>query len=297
MHYSNAVSAIARAQAGGTPTIDFVSPAVSALLSAWALADRDAAARIGFGSACAGYAANIGLTGVLSGNPIPETTNGERCGRSYTPLASLCTHAEVDHCNALINSVLRKQLEQHAPDLVKRVSKVIGELHDNIASHACGRGYSAAQTYESGKPRIEFAIADCGRGLRRNAREVDPHIGSDSEAIEWAFAYGNTSARPADPWAQRGLEGDCDGREDGDDHHQGIGLWELAQLVTATGGRVWVATGEASQLLTGGRWVKLTPVINWPGLAIELEIPLDSDAGKAKIKETGLEGLAEELGL
>src|SRR5690606_1719431 len=187
VHYSNAVSAIARAQAGGTPTIDFVSPAVSALLSAWALADRDAAARIGFGSACAGYAANIGLTGVLSGNPIPVTTVGEWYGRSYTPLASLCTHAEVDHCNALINSVLRKQLEQHAPDLVKRVFKVIGELHDNIASHACGRGYSAAQTYESGKPRIEFAIADCGRGLRRNAREVDPHIGSDSEAIEWAF--------------------------------------------------------------------------------------------------------------
>ena len=115
-----------------------------------------------------------------------------------------------------------------------QLAKVVGELHDNVASHASGLGFSCAQAYnDAGAKRIEFALADRGRGMLRNVRELFPEVESHPEAIAWCLKRGNTTARnESDPWAQRlpddAMVSPFPGNtrpESREDHHIGEGLW------------------------------------------------------------------------
>ena len=80
--------------------------------------------------------------------------------------------------------------------VLDKTARVVGELHDNVASHASGRGFSAAQFYRQGRSRLEIAIADGGSGFLRNVRRVMPNITTHGAAIEWCLKKGNVSVRP-----------------------------------------------------------------------------------------------------
>lgn len=294
MHCADPIRII-RALSGaatGVQQVDWVSPILSTMLAALSLRDKGATQRVTFAPSCESYALNIGLKGVLGGVTQPKPTMGESCGMSYSPLASLACHAEVEACNALVNGVLRRNLEKQAPAVVRQVGKIVGEMHDNVASHARGRGYSATQIYQP--DRLEFAIADCGCGLLKNAKRADPRISTDADAIEWSLRKGTTSAPKLDPMAQRTAE-DWDSNADGD-AHQGMGLWQLRELVKRTSGQLWLLTGTAQYLLSQGKESTSVAPISWSGLALELEVPITYSEPIARDGEE-LDPLASELAI
>jgi hypothetical protein len=272
VHHSDAIRVITALEAGKQGVVTWVSPVLSACVAAWVATRRSVRPDILFTTNCEDYARYNGLIEILEGQASPAPRSGRLAGKTYTPLASLLSHPEVDACNALIGGVVRERLTGHPRTLTRGILKVIGELHDNVASHSRGRGYSAAQVYDG---RLEFAIADAGCGLLRNARRADSSIETDAQAIDWAMREGTTSAQPQDDWGQSDPEQRMFGDASPGDNHQGLGLWELQKLVRDTGGTLWVATGSARALYgpTGGP-VLSTGTPAWAGLAIEVLIPL-----------------------
>ncbi|EYF03401.1 hypothetical protein [Chondromyces apiculatus] len=100
-----------------------------------------------------------------------------------SPLTSLARTDEVEGCTKLVTSILQTTmtLEEHAS--AEPLRRLIGELHDNVAAHASGRGYSALQVYAD---RAEFAVCDFGCGFLRNVRRVAPDVDSH-EKSSWKF--------------------------------------------------------------------------------------------------------------
>lgn len=297
MNFRDAVAYIERLQTGsGEVEVPFVTPILSTMLAAWSLGG---APNVRFSSACANYADNIGLAAVvLGGETDPRPRIGSLHGKTYSPLTSLWNHSQVDACNTIINDVIRGQISHSGlVPLVARLCKVVGELHDNVASHAGGRGFSAAQIYhpQMGPRRVEFAIADNGCGLLRNAKRVARDVLDDYDAIAWAVKKGTTSGgqprRGYDSWGEP---------YDYENHHMGLGLWELEQLVTIAGGQLWIASGKGQQFASRGEWRADRTFIDWPGLAIEFELPLDvDDRILARLRDftDSSPDLAKELGI
>ena|GEM_PF-1624680 len=299
MHYSDARDYVWKLCTGEPVDVDFVSPIVSVSLAALAISRREAVQKVQFRGQAAEYARHTGLTPWIfqSEAPLSSQRHGGKVGDTYTPLASLVVHSEVEHCNGVINGMLRRQLTEYR-SLARDIGKVVGELHDNVASHANGRGFCTAQVY--GGNRVELAIADAGCGLRTHAarallaKDID-----DPKAIVWAFQKGTTSAK-SESWDQKWSPGrdETDNRAAPGDNHQGLGLWELRSLVTKMKGRLWVATGNA-QAYQGpdGEFIQLSsetkPRFEWSGLLIEVEIPI----GRTNMYSGTADELAEELGL
>ena len=99
---------------------------------------------------------------------------------------------------------------------------------------------------------IEFAIADRGRGMLRNVQKVSPSIQTHSDAIKWCLYPGNTTAHNKSSWDQRLPEdyiinpyptsvatSTCE------NHHMGLGLSKLADLVRDYGGSLWILSGNS----------------------------------------------------
>lgn len=244
---------------------------------------------VSFDSQCVNYARVVGLMDCLDGNePSPA---GPLAGTTYSPLTTLVVHADVDRCNATVCGVFEGQID--SPRLVKRFSKVVGELHDNVASHACGRGYSASQVYRN--KALCFAIADGGCGLRENAMRADPSISTDEGAVRWALQKGTTSAG-------RSLSGRRRRRADAQDfddcyehanHHQGLGLFELKSLVEETNGQLWLQSGTCEYRLAPGEEKYSISRSRWAGLIIEVKVPVDANV--ADRVDSGASG--EDFGL
>jgi hypothetical protein len=149
-------------------SVSFVSPVVSAVLAA-AATFPGKVREVELLGECRTYADTTGLSEALRGEPIPVGQTGALHGRTYSRLTRLSNHNEVDVCNSVIGDLLHRQFpSQENKTFVNAVLKVVGELHDNVASHARGVGFSAAQVYTNrpaGGQRVEFAIADRGCGM------------------------------------------------------------------------------------------------------------------------------------
>lgn len=188
--------------------------------------------------------------------------------------------------------------------------KVVGELHDNVASHASGVGFSAAQVYngQKGKRWIEFAVADSGCGMLRNVRQLVPTIASDDDAIKWCLIRGNTTAGERDSWAQR-LPEDClysplpSGVTSfsNENHHLGEGLAVLTELITIAAGELWIWSGNCEFTLDeqGRSYYRTADDIQWQGVAIEIKLDVDRALGAlaTPLADAKLEALAGRLGL
>ena len=287
----------------GPPKLDFISPAMSAVLAAARLVDP-AIGRMGFANAdCESYASNTGLLDALQGN-TPVANSGSLSGKSYSPLTKLSSAAEVRYCNAVITNVLYANLANDGnKPFVEKVAKIVGELHDNAAAHASGSAFSATQVYGQ---RLEFAIADCGCGMLRNVRKVRPDIRNYPDAILWCLERGNTTARARDDMAQR-VPDDCivspmpDGVETYTDenHHYGEGLWRLTELLKATSGKAWIWSGNGTVYIDGNAPQKVVKLddLSWSGVVVELEFDMGRIQSLGDDSEVDLSDLAARLGI
>jgi hypothetical protein len=235
--------------------VEWLSPIIVAMLAAAVAGDVRARERvrerISLSPEQQAYSLTCGLQAIIEGRYETPSVTGLQ-GLTYTRLTRLASPHEVDACNAVINNLFYEQLGKNGEEFIRLLSKVVGELHDNVASHARGVGFSSAQRYRrAGGDVIQFAIVDCGIGMLRNVKRVAPSVTTDERAIDWCLQRGNTTAvSDGDDWAQRLPEDSLFSPYPetvrtiaGENHHQGLGLWHLREIVRAAGGSFWVASG------------------------------------------------------
>jgi len=291
--------------------VEWLSPIIVAMLAAAVASDPRAQERvrerISLSPEQQAYSLTCGLRAVIEGRyQMPSLTGLQ--GLTYTRLTRLASPHEVDACNAVINDLFHEQFGKNGEEFIRLLSKVVGELHDNVASHARGVGFSIAQRYRrAGGDVIQFAIVDCGIGMLRNVKKVEPSVTTDERAIDWCLQRGNTTAvSEVDDWAQRLPEDSLFSPYPetvrtvaGENHHQGLGLWHLREIVRAAGGSFWVASGAGQcRYLVGAAGLSYAFVEpRWQGVAIEVELPVPQVSLAATARRAALEGLAERLGL
>jgi hypothetical protein len=283
---------------GQQRSLSFLAPATAACLAA---ARRSGAeVNVRFTGHAESYAHTVGLDAILAGGPPPRIPV---TGRSYSPLVELDSHASIEGCNAVINELVEGQLTDY-PALADQAAQIIGELHDNVPSHAGGVGFSMAQLY-SVEGFLELAVVDCGRGMLSNVRRRVGSIGDHAAAIEWCLEKGHTSVLPPDEWAQRLPDdamsspyGETVATRTSDNHHAGLGLWKLNQIVTAARGEFVVWSGDA-RVLTDVSGASREGALFWRGVAIILRLPLASAPrnGDQPAQLHELEALAKRLSL
>jgi len=205
-------------------------------------------------------------------------------GERYSPIIALRNEASVDSATSCMQDCVRHLLNNQAPAaFVDTMCDVVGDLHDNVWSHALSPGYSVAQRwrgYRSHNELFEFALADCGLGflgeLRRSGVAQEQHIETDEQAIGWCVVEGNSS-KPGndDEWAQRVPE-DAIGnpmpgttRAGPDNHHLGLGLAKLTGAVRRFGGQLWLASGRQILQVAASGTETYVPIRNpWQGVAL-----------------------------
>lgn len=308
MEYGKAIYAVKMLRNGGTATISFVTPIVSTCLAAAKLSLQVAPEAFRFSSDAFGYAENAGLRYHLGASEKPPAP-GQNAGYSYCQIVKLADAAEVDACNSQIGSFLRSQLAGCAnSSLIRATCGVVGELHDNIASHAAGAGFSAAQVYRGNRKVIQIGIADCGLGLNGSVRRFGISK-SDTDAIQWCLTRGNTTApsKPTDSiFGPQRLPTDChispypDGVDtrSGESHHMGEGLYRLTELIASTGGTVWIWSGHGQVICRNETRQTIESDVEWNGTAIGIEIPVAAfENCEAATSTDQFESLAKRLGL
>jgi hypothetical protein len=142
--HKTAMKLLRRIRSGGRPIpVGFLSPIIVTMLAAEAANEPRLGyrlrERIALQLAQKSYAANCGLQAVLDGQDAPRSLAGLE-GVTYTRLTRLVSGHEVDACNAVINNLFDEQLCENGGDFIRVLGKVVGEMHDNVAS----RGLSLA---------------------------------------------------------------------------------------------------------------------------------------------------------
>lgn len=286
-------------------SVPFVAPIMSAMLGAAAIHDaRIRSDRFLFIGGAESYVRNNGLRDAMDGKPLAMRPSGLQ-GKTYTRLTKLATHDDVDVCNAVTNSLIREQLAGHTKSVVSRLCHVVGELHDNVASHARGGGYSCVQMYPSkARKEVQFAVADAGCGMLFNVKRRDSSITTDHDAIGWCLQEGHTTGSPSEDWAQRLPEDACcspypesTSVRINDNHHLGLGLGHLVRLVNETGGEAWILSGKGECTL-GRKGPRFGPSkTEWQGVAIEFSIPVVATEIIEPKHDQILDDLAGRLGI
>lgn len=288
MNFDKAVRAISELSTAGVTSVGFVTPIVSACLAAARISLRLPPNSVQFTSDSLTYATNSSLTHHL-GVSATAPRAGSAAGLSYCQVAHLRSHAEVNACNRQIGGFLNLQLG-NCPNskLVEDTRGVVGELHDNIACHANGAGFSAAQMYRGSKKVIQIGIADCGCGLLGSVHQAGMRM-TAMEAIEWCLTRGNTTAKspnpptsdvfgpqrlPADSFHSPYPEGVS--TVSSDSHHMGEGLFRLTELVASTGGSTWIWSGNAQIVCRNQTRTPIDSDVEWTGTAIEIELPVSA---------------------
>jgi hypothetical protein len=98
-------------------------------------------------------------------------------GVNYSPLVSLNSEQVVDAATSAMQGCIRSLVSQDINiDFAAELCDVVGDLHDNVWSHAQSPGVSMAQKWNapmvSGEHIIEFALADSGRGFLAELRRA-----------------------------------------------------------------------------------------------------------------------------
>jgi hypothetical protein len=290
-------------------SISFVTPLLAVSLCGAFRSRKISREQFSFAEDAHKYARSNGLLALLGDND--ETSNtGILHGFTYCPIQSLSVHAEVDNCNKVLSGLLQTQLSGCTNQkLVRATCAVIGEIHDNVASHARGPGFSAAQVYKGKEKQIQIAVADIGQGIRNSLGPVWKEK-TDKEALEWCLIRGNTRTKllPQDEDLLGPQKLDClsfhnpypehtNVRYD-DNHHMGEGLYRLVELIRETGGKTWIWSGNASMLNDKGTTTWIDPGISWSGTIVAIEIPIVAfESSPVAESVSSFENLAKMLGL
>jgi hypothetical protein len=205
-------------------------------------------------------------------------------GVNYSPIISLSCADLTDDATSTINSCLRAQANGAAG--ISDLAAIVGELHDNVWSHGQSTGFSMAQKRRV--PRsddyfIEFALADAGIGLKSEMARAKRRVSSHREAIDWCLQEGNSTKLNDDDdgWAQRLPEDHYGQNPYGPEiatiskpnHHQGLGLAKLVQLVKKYDASLQFVTGDCLYKISEDGQASYS-LINreWQGVAISCRL-------------------------
>jgi hypothetical protein len=258
------------------------------------------------------YAETLGLPKLLD-TASNESVTRRTEGSAYARLTHLKGADAADVATSRINSCLRENLGglPFQVQLASDLSRIVGELHDNVAAHTDAMGISMAQRFKEQGPYpagIAFAIADLGGGFSRKLSQFGVDHRDDAEAIEWCLAEGRSTgilSEPKDDWAQL-LPDDAFGNPYPDsieraygsaNHHQGLGLAMLVRLVRQYRGRLEVASGNALYTVHRDGAIAIDHFDSaWDGVAISCRFPESGDVeGMQPDRERAVSSLRERF--
>jgi hypothetical protein len=274
---------------------DFFSPGYWAALAAYCRFKRIKFDEIQFSSdKIKGYAHAIALENALDGTDSYPYER-KNSGFNYCPLVLLNSTDDTDKATATINSCIRQLFNSaNLSDFVKDLCEVVGDLHDNVWSHGKSTGFSTAQKwkkpYTTSEFFFEFALADCGLGFLRELQRVGLSIQCDEDAISWCIEKGNSSKKLKNynEWSQR-LPQDIAGNPIpgighavmSENHHMGLGLAKLIELVSNYKGELWLSSGEKTLVInTNGARSFENQLQKWQGVALACRFDIDIDKAK-----------------
>lgn len=283
------------------PAVRFLTPIDSVTLAALAVTNGSLKDVLSFSRDAGNYAEINGLSAHLNGDyRAPQGTGLQ--GRRYSALTRLHCHEEVGDCNRVIADLIFEQLSGYPQKVLSQIVRVVGELHDNVASHSNGTGFSSAQVYRCrSSSRLEIAVADNGIGIPYNVRKLQNGV-SDAQCLEWAIKRGNTTAGQNNDWAQR-LPADsivspfprnvC--TKVGENNHLGLGLWQLSEVVRTLQGELRIASGNGELSQKAASISARDTSYGWIGVVIFVslqvqDVPIIDQADRAK-----LDALADRL--
>jgi hypothetical protein len=271
--------------------IDFITPLLAVSLCGACIGKRLPGNQVRFSDSAESYAQNYGLLESLGQSLSAEAGNQPLHGQTYCKIQKILVPDHVDHCNQILSGLLKTQLARCKNQrLVASTYHVIGEIHDNVASHARGCGFSAAQVYTGKRKRIQIAVADIGQGIGGSVRSAGAKYleWTDRQALEWCLVKGNTVAKLTQPKEdllgpqridfysnynpyppETAISSDTN-------HHMGEGLFRLVELIRETRGKTWIWSGHASMLNDKGSTIWLDPGFDWKGTIVAIEIPIDA---------------------
>jgi hypothetical protein len=293
--------------------IEFITP-LRAVSLCGAVEDRRVnKMQLSFSEPARSYAQNYGLISSLEQLPLATAGNRPRQGRTYCPIQRINSPDNVDYCNDILSNLLRTQLAScRNQRLVSATCHVIGEIHDNVASHARDRGFSAAQVYTGNKKYIQIAVADIGQGIGGSLRSAGTEYQewTDEEALKWCLVRGNTTAKLRQPkedllgpqridyYSHHNPYPSETPVSSDTNNHMGEGLFRLVELIKETRGKTWIWSGRSSMLNDKGSTIWIDPELDWKGTVVAIEIPVDAFQTSTVAENTlEFEKLAEKLGL
>ncbi|MGV3878010.1 hypothetical protein ACV8SQ_09615 [Citrobacter freundii] len=250
----------------------------------------------------AGYMNAIGLHKAVWGEDRYDQKR-VNVGTNYSLVTALKNVEAVDSATSSINSCIRQLTfpeRKVYPQGINDLTRVVGELHDNVWSHGRDTGFSFAQKWAvprtGGKEHyLEFALADCGMGFFRELRRAGiKGIDNHRDAIAWCIQEGNSSkhADLIDDWAQQlpydNMGGSVFGAsvpvavKEKENNHQGLGLYHLMKLVKTYNGELQLATGNVCLEAVGDQLSYTELHKEWSGVAISCrfkihELAIDKD--------------------
>ena len=238
------------------------------------------------------YAKAIKLHLALDGTD-PYPNHRKRSGVNYSPLAKLDSESSTNFATTEINGCVRSICGGNS-DSLSELLNVIGELHDNVWSHGKDTGFSMAQKYQDYRYEediLEFALADTGYGFLAEMKRVGSEINSHADAIKWCIQEGNTtkSSNHIDEFAQRVPDDIIGGSPYGYDietftssnHHQGLGLYKLLELIKEYSGELFLASGDSGLHIDFQGNRNYIAIPNWKGVAISCKFK-ESELTKSK---------------
>lgn len=237
------------------------------------------------------YSNTLGLECALTGNTQHEP-NRPNAGNTYSPIVKLDCADASNAATSTINSCLRNfSRTNNQTDGFKQLLHVVGEMHSNVWDHGLSTGFSIAQKtivpYSSPTDHyFEFALADRGKGFLRDMQQHAKPANNHQEAIQWCIQEGHTTknSEERDHFAQRIPTYHAGGNPFGpgtptfvsdgtENHHQGLGLAKLVQLVIDFSGELCLASGDSALLIDadGNRSYSNLPS-EWRGVALSCRL-------------------------
>jgi hypothetical protein len=273
-----------------TSKIDnFTVPGYWTVLAAYCRANKISFEQLAISEKYRDYALAIALENALNQTDTYPYRR-RNSGNNYSELVLLNSVDDTDKATSTINSCIRSLFwTQELSCFSQNLCDVVGDLHDNVWSHGKSTGFSMAQKWSDYSTRqdcFEFALADCGLGFLQELKRVGLIIENDEKAIEWCVVEGNSSKKqkPTNDWSQR-LPQDISGNPmpnigqivDSENHHMGLGLAKLLNLVNTYQGQLWLASGEKTLVVepNGNNFFK-TNALKWQGVALACRFNIET---------------------
>lgn len=233
------------------------------------------------------YANTIGFNRIAKSSAQEKKISRPNKGSKYTLIQCIQTSHDVHDANHGIIECFDNFFTDpffKSSNYSRTIKHTIGELHDNVSSHACSPGYSMAFEHSG---TFEFAISDHGIGFLKEIQNTHRELGilTDLEAIKWCLSRGNSTKKTIDDFAQT-LPEDLLGaspmsgttilsRRDGS-HHQGEGLYILHEFAKKFSGSLEIVSGKGYYYLDQNGDV-FTEELNRriPGVSITLCFEID----------------------